>query len=196
MIVAVVLNGWSSSSRKSKTRTNALVEELLIESEVPFELLGLKSSFFKSRSRRIREHIEALQHPERSLLCVGKSLGARNMVQLVLNKLGPLSYRRILLGTLDPNWPESWDLTPNLNGRLLHLTCKVDRASSVYHLSTKPRKQAGALLAGPAGVRVDNFPVTDCDHYSIVRHPRSRKVLRELVKDAAATNQPPTEVAL
>jgi hypothetical protein len=185
MIVAAVLNGWAASSRKEQTRTHTLVEALLGETGVPYELLGLKAMFVNGRSRRIRQFIIEKDRSENVLLCVGKSLGARNMVLEVLNQLPRLFYVKTFLGTIDPNWPESWDITPNLNRCILKLTRPMTAAANIYFVSKDPRQQAGAMLGASGDTPVLNIPVTDCDHFSIVQHPETRKMLQALVTRAA-----------
>lgn len=185
MIVAAVLNGWSASTRKEQTRTHALVEELLKDTNVPYTLLGLKAMFIQGRSRRVRDFIIENDSPQNALLCVGKSLGARNMVREVLNKLPLLFYRKTFLGTIDPNWPELWDLTPNLNRHILMLTRHMTEAANVYFVSQNPYKQAGAMLGAKNDTPVLNIPVNDCDHFTIVQHHETRRMLETLVLRAA-----------
>ena len=186
MIVPVVLNGWSASTRRKRTRTHTLVDRILGETGAPHvPVLGLKSMLLYARSRRVRKHIQRYERNDRVLLCVGKSLGARNMVERVLNKMEKLQYRSVYLVTIDPNWPESWDLSPNLNGHLLRLTHPVTLAVNVYFAAQKgTTKQAGALLSTPKGVPCRNWPVTDCDHFSIVQHPKVRQVLKGVIEEA------------
>jgi hypothetical protein len=184
-LTVVVLNGWSASSRGKETRTHLLVKRELDEARANYHLLGLKAMFIHARSRRVKKFIQRHEHRDKALVCFGKSLGARNMVQRVLNTIGPLEYPEIYLMTIDPNWPESWDLTPNLNGHTLRLTRPVTRATNVYYLAPKgSRDQAGALLGSPKGVPTTNHPVKDCDHVSIVEHPKTVELVSQTIQEA------------
>ena len=182
MIVAAVLNGWASSV--SKTRTHHLVEELLVEHEAPFVLKGLKSSFFWSRSRELAKWIQRQESRDSRLLCVGKSLGARHMVERVLNQCFPTGYGQVRLVTIDPNWPEFWDWTPNLNRQSLKLAAPVTCAVNLY-VAGEPRQQCGARLMCTPTTECHNIIVPDCDHYSIVESPTVREVLDEIIDDMA-----------
>jgi hypothetical protein len=96
-------------------------------------------------------------------LLVGKSLGARNLVEGVLNRLKPLEYRKSALVTIDPNWPTFSDLKPNLNRQILHLQHEVGMAINVYAVLPDDQ-QAGSLLSAK---NVENIPVFDYDHQTI-----------------------------
>lgn len=175
MIVAAVLNGWGASMRRKETRTAALVREALDGQD--HIVLARRAMIGWARARMMRRFIRAHSSKENGLLCVGKSLGARNMVGRVLNRLEPLSYRRIALLTIDPCWPLRGDWRPNLNRHVLDLDFPVDRAVNVYSRGG-PDDQAGAMLRGN---NVTNIPLTDVDHYSIVQDDVTAEELGELV---------------
>jgi hypothetical protein len=184
-LTVVVLNGWSSSSRGKKTRTHLLVKRELDRAGADYELLGLKAMFLHARARRVKRFIQEHEGSDRRLLCVGKSLGARNVVQRVLNPIYRIKYEEIHLMTIDPNWPESWDLTPNLNRCTLRLTRAVTRAANIYYAAPKgSREQAGAQLVAPPGVPCVNEPVADTDHIKIVEHPLTKQFVRKAIKEA------------
>jgi hypothetical protein len=184
-LTVVVLNGWSSSSRGSKTRTHKLVERELERAGADYQLLGLKAMFIYARARRVKKFVKQHEGKGRVLACFGKSLGARNMVKRVLNPIYSIEYDEIHLMTIDPNWPESWDLTPNLNSCTLRLTRPVSRAVNIYYAAPKgSRKQAGAILGVPPGVPCVNEPVTDTDHIKIVEHPLTEQLVRKTIAEA------------
>jgi len=185
-LVVAVANGFSASSRRKHTRTKALVERQLKELGCRYELYGKRSSFMLARSRRFRTFIKDYQGSGKALVCVGKSFGAKQMVQQVLNPIvEKLDYCGIYLVTIDPNWPASWDLTPNLNHSTLRLTKPITKAANVYFVTKGPRKQAGAILATPKGTPCRNFPLTDCDHYSIVEHAMTEHIVRAMIVEAS-----------
>jgi hypothetical protein len=175
MIVAV-LNGWGSSSRNRETRTAALVRDATddIKSRT---MLAKRSMIGWARARRFRKFILEHQDPKQSLLCVGKSLGARNMVSRILNKLEPLEYYKTGLFTIDPCWPIKGDWKPNLNEKSLQLTHKIDKVINLYAVLPKDQ-QAGSRVFGD---NVRNFPISDADHYSIVQHDLVADELGDLV---------------
>lgn len=184
-LTVVVLNGWSSSSRGEETRTHLLVKRELDRAKANYHLLGLKAMFLYARSRRVKKFIQAHEHKDKALVCFGKSLGGRNVVQRVLNTIGPLQYQEIHLMTIDPNWPESWDLTPNLNRLTLKLTRPVTRAVNVYYAAPAgSREQAGARLKAPPGVPCQNEPISDTDHIRIVEHPTTERFVRKTLQEA------------
>jgi hypothetical protein len=127
-----------------------------------------------------RRFIRQYSSPENSLLCVGKSLGARNMISFVLNEIGDLHYRRTALVTIDPCWPFVEDWKPNLNGKVLKLSYPVDMATNIFAALPKT-EQAGALVQGPSGCGVENIPLSDVDHYSITTSPVVKSAVRRSV---------------
>lgn len=183
-LTVVVLNGWSSKCREEKTRTHRLVKRELDRAGADYELLGLRASFLYARARRVRRFILDHSGSGRVLVCVGKSLGGRNVVKRVLNHPGDLRHDKIYLLTIDPNWPETWDLTPNLNRSALRLQRPVTMAWNVYYVTPEPRTQAGARLIAPPGVPCVNEPVTDTDHIKIVGHPITEKFVRKALQEA------------
>jgi len=176
-VVVVVLNGWGSSSRRRETRTATMAREVTKGHVAEGRFLGLRAMLGWSRSRRVRRFILRHQNPHRSLLLVGKSLGARNMVSRVLNRMAtPLGYRRVGLVTIDPCWPTRWDLTPNLNRAVLKLTATVDQATNFMAVLPQDQ-QAGAMVHGP---RVVNVPLSGPDHFTIVQAPEVRAELERM----------------
>ena len=186
-LVVAVVNGWSASSRRRQTRTCALVERQIQKLDLNCQaFLAMKGSFLRSRSRTLRSFIRDNQRSGRTLVLVGKSYGAKVLVEKVLNQIAEkLDYFEIYLVTVDPCWPIWADLSPNLNGRTLRLTKPISRAVNVYFATKRPRKQAGALLVGPKGVSLMNVPLTDCDHYSIVQHDVTAHVIQKTLKEAS-----------
>lgn len=184
-LTVIVANGWSASSRKLGSRTKALVEHQLKVLGLQYDMLGMRSSFLLRRSRQFRRFIRDHQGSGRSLVCVGKSFGGKQIVEEVLNPINErLDYCGIYLITIDPNWPACWDLTPNLNRHTLRLTKPITAAVNVYFATKEPRKQAGAMLVTPKGTPVKNIPLADCDHYSIVQNPMTEIVIRKTLLEA------------
>jgi hypothetical protein len=178
MLIIATLDGYSPSL------ADVLMHEVVADvlDGKPCLAEWWKSSFLRSRSREIARFIRQHRGSENDLLLVGKSLGAWHMIERVLNPMAePLGYGSTSLLTVDPNKPTWRDWSPNLNDRVLHLTRRVDRAVNVYVIARERRQQAGALVEGPPGLVVENVPVVDADHYSIVGHPVVKSKLKELV---------------
>jgi len=180
MIIAACLNGWASFS--APTRTATIVRELLAQEGRPCEFIGLKSRFFWGRSTQIAKFVQRFENRHDDLLLVGKSLGAKHIVERVLNLAPGLRYRSIHLITIDPNWPTWRDWTPNLNGQVLHVTEPVDGATNLYVLAENKRQQAGALLGCLPGVPCKNVIVVGADHYSVVESPLVKQTIRKVIK--------------
>jgi hypothetical protein len=175
MLITAVLDGYSASTRKVKTQD--IVRDRLLDAKIPFVFKGKKAMFMTFRARQMRRYIHKYDDHENTLLCVGKSFGAKTMVQGVLNKFHErLHYEKICLVTIDPNWPTNWDLTPNLNDHELRLIYPVDHAYNVYVLGA-PRQQCGARLVGPDYVKILNQPVLNYDHYDVIHSPAVALVL-------------------
>lgn len=178
-LVVVVLNGWGASSRRRETRTAELVRDVVKGLASEENILTRRSMLGMNRARLFHRFILSHQDDRRSLLVVGKSLGARNMVGGVLNRLPrSLAYRRTGLVTIDPCWPVPWDLTPNLNRSILHLRMRMGRATNF--LAVRPQdEQAGSMVQGPGVV---NVPLSDVTHTTIVQAPEVRSELEEMVE--------------
>lgn len=177
-LVVVVLNGWGASSRRKETRTAELVMKITKGLVNEDEILTKRAMLAMSRVRRFRKFILRHQSPDRSLLVVGKSLGAKNLVSGVLNNLpDDLTYKRTGLVTIDPCWPEQWDWTPNLNKRSLYLCRKMGRAVNLMAIRP-PDKQAGSMLRGPG---VYNIQLTGYSHVSIVEAPEVEHEIQSMV---------------
>lgn len=185
MIVAV-LNGWGSSSRLRETRTAALVRRVTKGKVSIRGFLARRAMIGWARSRRFKRFILRREDPEETLLLVGKSLGARNMITRVLNQLPMLQYRKVALLTIDPCWPERWDWKPNLNRRVLELTHPVHRAVNVYAV-LPPDKQAGSMVGLNLSnnmltdLIVQNVPLMHVDHHTIVQSEEVEEELCALV---------------
>ena len=177
MIVCATLNGWSSSSRGKGNRLSTIVENDLRGRE--HVLLSRRALIGMSRTWMFRRFILRHESADNTLLLCAKSLGGRNMVKGVLNKLPELVYKRTALLTVDINWPTWSDWTPNLNRRTLHLEHKIDRTINLF-VNGEPRQQAGCQLAGPYPVR--NIGLLGYDHGSIVIAPEVRITLRALIE--------------
>jgi hypothetical protein len=183
VLVVAVLNGWSSSTIARETRTSRLVRELTWGLVPNGMFLSKKSMIFFTRSRNVRRFIMKHQSPNRALLLVGKSLGGRNMVERVVNKLPPAfrCYAATALVTVDPCWPTFWDWRPNLNDETLRLKYHVDRVVNVY-AKLPEGEQAGAKVETPrVYAPATNIGLTDVDHFSIVQSPTVRSVLRHTI---------------
>jgi hypothetical protein len=178
MLVTVCLDGYSTSIRPGirEVLTNTLSRSDIVNSPI----FSKKSSMFKLRSRKTRKFILEHNKSSNNLLLVGKSLGAKHLVERVINKLPPLKYRKIGLFLVDPNWPTLWDWTPNLNGRVLTVKTRVDYAINVYYLGKK-REQAGARLCLNSDLPANNVALLDTDHQSIVNHFITRRKLYKMV---------------
>jgi hypothetical protein len=183
MIIAANLDGYSSSSRSPDLRISTHLRFMLDDTERPYQLFTARSRMFRSKSRAARRFVRKHASPDNVLLCTGKSLGARNIVRYVLNIVGPLQYKRIYLLTVDPNWPEWWDLTPNLNDETLRLTRFVTEAINVRVISDDLRQQCGAELVGCG--EIVNYNVAGSNHQDIVNHPATLRTLARLVLEAS-----------
>jgi len=178
MLIVAVLNGWSASVRGKETRTATLVERETRAHKRLF--LARKATLVRARARMYRRFIRRHAMRENELLCVGKSLGARNLISYVLNEFQSMPYRKTALVTIDPCWPLLDDWTPNLNDQLLTLDFPIGMAINVFAALPKG-EQAGALVQGHPGV-VRNIPLNDVDHYSIT----TSKTVRESVRRSVA----------
>jgi hypothetical protein len=177
-IVVAILNGWGASSRRKFSRTNSMVERALDAHGLRSTILPRRAHLLYSRVRKFRRFIRKNQDEAKILLCVGKSLGARNMV-VALNGLGPVKYKRAALLTIDPNWPTWTDLRPNLNRRVLHLQSATRFKTFNVYIVGQPGQQAGAMLSGPD---VQNIPILNHDHISVVRSPEVKIALFDLIR--------------
>lgn len=172
-MIVVVLNGWSSSVRSSSGRISSVVSAAT--SEVEKIVFSSRATLGGRQARKAKRFILKHQDKYESLLCVGKSLGAKQLICKVLNKLPALEYRKVGLFTVDPCWPLWYNWAPNLNNKSLNRPNGVTKAYNFYAV-LPPNQQAGARVAG-----ADNFPLTGVDHYSIVRSDRVRRGLQVMV---------------
>lgn len=180
MIITVVLNGYSSSV--DPTKTSMVVAGVLACLGAPHRTLALKARFAYGQTREVRKFIVSNDDQHHDLLLVGKSLGARNLVERVINRwVSYPSYRSVHLVTIDPNWPEPFNLRPNLNRSTLKMTRALDSATNIFVVG-RPDQQAGAMLVGPHGAPIINIPIVGSDHHAISSHPTVRKELSQLVK--------------
>ncbi len=182
MLITATLDGYSSSSYPYKTHQT--VASVLAVEQAQHESLGLKSWFAWAPSRKVNSFISAHAKPENDLLLVGKSLGALCMVERVINRwLALPSYRSVHLVTIDPNWPELWDWTPNLNRETLRVKRKLSSATNIYSVAIDPQQQAGAILVGEPAQGVVNIPILGVDHHTIDARPEIRETLVSLVRE-------------
>jgi hypothetical protein len=179
-VVVVAISGWLASFRRRESRMAEITR-------LELEAAGLDPVFFGRRAiighllewiccRFIRRH----ESPKSVLILVGKSLGARTVVR-VLNRLGRLRFKRVLLLTVDPCWPIRGDWTPNLNEEELVLMTPVNQGINVY-LEAPRDVQCGARLWGHL---VENRAIRGCTHRNITDSLAVRRALRELIKEAA-----------
>jgi hypothetical protein len=120
------------------------------------------------------------QSPSSRLLVVGKSLGARNIVEVLNGLSARLKYKSVGLITIDPNWPlwSEMKWRPNLNGHCLDLIYPVDMAVNIY-AKCPMNEQAGSKLRGS---NVRNVELDSCDHHTIVFHPLVAMEITDTVK--------------
>ena len=179
MIITATLDGYSSGSYHNKTH-QAVASVLAVE-QAPHESLAIKSWFAWAPSRKVSSFVNKHANETNDLLLVGKSLGALHVVERVINRWVSLpKYRGIHLVTIDPNWPELWDWTPNLNRSTLKLSRKLTSATNIYSVAIDPRQQAGALLQGQGAV---NIPILGVNHHTIDGRPEIRDMLVKLVRE-------------
>lgn len=183
MLIVANLDGYSSSSREHDLRLSTHVHKELNESAAPYRLFSRRSRICLSSSSAARDFVKRHMSPDHVLLCTGKSLGARNIVRYVLNIVGPLSYRRIYVLTVDPCWPLWWSWAPNLSCEELHLTRFVTHAINIHVIPRELDQQCGARLAGFGDI--ENRAVIDATHGDISGHPVVREALRALIGEAS-----------
>lgn len=196
MIIVGVMNGWSASVKK--TRTSRLVKRLMDENfdntGEEYKFRSYRSVLWKPidiRSQMMRRYVRRNQSSNNTLLLVGKSLGARNMVKRVLNPLQFLCYAKMALVTIDPCWPIKGDPTPNLNSRKLVLITPCQRVDNIY-LVAQEYEQAGARVFTVEGPNATNIAIPSCPvlglrqvsntHQNIIEHP----IVLDRIKDAIA----------
>jgi len=175
MITAVVVGGWATSSRRRASRISTIVREELAGHNAT--ILSRRAMIIRSRRRSIRRYILGHQQEDCSLLLVGKSYGALMMIRILNSLSEPLEYHRIGLLTVDPNWPTWSDWRPNLGDTKLHLDyhCRATNLRAIM----PPGAQAGAQVIG---LDVLDVPLRGATHHSIVRHPRVRTELRDMLR--------------
>lgn len=177
-IIVAGMGGYSASSRRRQSR---IVQVVRRESRsYCSHFYGRKSTFGKRRARECLEFIKAHADPDKGLLIYGKSLGAKHIIERVMNHPGPMRYRHVCLLTVDPNWPIWWPprWTPNLNDKQLRLWRVTTKAINLYFKSSDPFEQAGCRVEG---AHVENQPLFDVDHKTITTHPAVKTAIRELV---------------
>lgn len=185
MIIAVCLNGYSASFRK--TRTATIVERVLNEnrSESGYKLMARKSTLLAIHRRRMRSMIRRYNDPENSLLVVCKSYGVKNMVDKVINDIGILNYSRTAFASIDPCWPTRKDLTPNLNRHSLYLRTRFGFAENIYVVGPRD-KQLGSQVHYPIAEmgRVVNRQLwfnDGVDHFNVVETEDVEWMIRRAV---------------
>jgi hypothetical protein len=193
MIVVAILEGYSASSR-SRTIIDVYEQaerEAKLLNDQPIVVLGEKSSILRSRSRKMRKFITQHAYPTSKLICIGKSYGAKQMIDRVINKI-PFSTWKVFsetyLITVDPCWPKLWDWTPNRNADKLHSPQWINRTRNIFLFAPK-RMQAGAALVSTElfyswdGQQLDSQRSIGLEppytHYSIIEAP---EVKREIIK--------------
>ena len=188
--IVAVLNGWSASTRK--TRTAHLVRDVIMDYPYhhPFKLKVWKSLLIKVRSRLMRRWIIKNAHPTNNLLCVGKSLGARNMARRVFKDLHVATmFKRTAFVSIDPCWPLRWNWRPNLNNLPLVLTTQFHLARNIQ-LVAPPEVQAGAYMMyshshqmwlhhDPPWLKnvTMDYALDGVDHGNIIEHPLVEEVI-------------------
>ena len=178
MLAVAAMSGWSASSRSRHSRISHIVDERTKHYDRVF--LGKRALLGRHRCRRFIRFITNNAVKGNSLLVIGKSLGARNLIEYVLNPMDCylMIYDKVLVLTVDPCWP-SWDeWRPNRNDEPLKLTAPVDKAINIY-LSAPTDEQAGAPVVG-----AENWIISDSSttHRNIVMHPWVKVGLNELLE--------------
>jgi len=196
MLIIPILDGYSASI--TDTNMYDVVTQILLDygKDTKHEVCYERSKIFDRKgNEKILRFIFEHESEDNTLLCVAKSLGAKRMINNVLNRLAlrknSLNYKRVYCFTIDPNWPLWYDLTPNLNNRKLTIKYPVDNFINVY-VHGKRHQQCGAKVLSKyipknQALIVHNVPVYKYDHYSIVGSPNVRErlgvMIRKVVKD-------------
>jgi len=173
MIAVLSLDGYSASSRKTKMHDLVFkwmhdLREMIGQERI--EKLGLKSTIFRAKKRRIRRWIMDRCGRGNILICVGKSYGGANLLRSILPH--PVMYPMLMkydavgLLTVDINFPIWRDLTPNLNHFHFNLPSAVDIGYNIYVKGKTPRQQCGAIIDGAI-----NIPIKGYDHFTVVHSP-------------------------
>jgi hypothetical protein len=187
MIAIITLDGYSASCRKVKM--SDLVDEWLYDLRTEIKdyrlaKMSMKSTMIRSRKRKIREWIVNHSDIADMLICVGKSYGAKNLLDGILPhpkvQRALLNYNAVGLLTVDANFPIWSDWTPNLNDYHFNLPQLVDVAVNVYVQKSNKRKQCGAIVNGS-----ENLSLRGYDHYSVIHAPQIQQefygVLRRVI---------------
>lgn len=191
-LVVAIINGYSASLREENEKSSGVVQKCLdIEEVNSYVMVDRKATILRLETRHVRNFIKAHQGLNSSLLCVGKSLGARRIINNVLNKIDVRKgYERIGVVTIDPNWPVFRDPNPNLNKKALYINHMVDYCRNVYLCSSDPRSQAGARVYTQYTCDRRNIAVnrSGVDHSSITETPEAegaiRYVIRKLIEES------------
>lgn len=191
MIAIITLDGYSASCRKVKMQD--LVDEWLHDLRVELKdyrlvKTGMKSTMIRSRKRKIRKWI--INHSDIAdvLICVGKSYGAKNLLDGILPhkdvQQALLNYNAVGMLTVDVNFPIWKDWTPNLNHYHFNLPKLIDVASNIYVKKTNKRKQCGAVVNG-----ADNMWLRGYDHYSVIHAPQIQNEFYHVLRKTLKLNQ-------
>ena len=167
------MDGFSSSIRDLRTH-DIILHEI---KGCKYKLIWRRGNAFRFGTRAIRKFIVKNQSKDNILLLVGKSLGGKEIINNVLNKLPTLNYSTINLLTLDPCWPLLTDWTPNLNDYELEVTYPINKGINLQVIGT-PNQQCGAKVVGP---NIKNVEIFNSDHYSIIVNPEVKVAIRRLI---------------
>lgn len=186
MIVTAILDGFSTSSRPFRYRLHPIILWALQDTE--HVALAKRALFAPHRARTMRRFIAKHDNYENTLLVCGKSLGGKIMIDDVINKMPRLSYKKLFILIVDANWPTCKDWTPNLNHKLLHINRPFDHAINVMNIATTPHQQAGAMIVGPCGYKLENRMIKGWSHKTIVDSPQITAAVEELIEESQPHN--------
>lgn len=195
MLVVAEIDGYSESIRSFRT-------EDLVRNEVAFS--DVRDSFY-SRSNVLSKHrfkrfvVANGTTGEDDLLCVGKSLGGKKIIQ-ALNALPQLrrdgesseavcrddsfhGYRRVVVVIIDANWPLLTNWTPNLGDRFLDVWQPVDALFNIRVVASSASTQAGAKIRCPfQPYRVFESRSPYFTHTTIVRSVLAKRAIHDAVE--------------
>jgi len=184
MLVVGVLNGFSGSVKKHSSRTSGVVLALLRdEYKAHYIWRADRSSFLGLGAGRLREFVQEHNAKENSLLLVGKSFGAKNLIDHVVEPLWKnvmLYYKQLFLFTIDPCWPSPTNWSPNRNAEVLKVRAHLTLGRNIQVLAPT-NEMGGARVEGPAMENIEvHWP--EADHFSIVQRPIVKETLRGLLR--------------
>lgn len=192
MIILVVLEGASSSSRDPKYRIGHVACQVLEDNLAPCKGFIDFPGLLRFAATKALDFIEGYDSPENTLLLVGKSAGGKAIASIA-NRLGPLQYRKIAFVTVDINWPLFFDWKPNLNNKHIFIKRFFDHIENVYQEPKTPKGQAGCQVMDQYG-RASNYKIRGYDHITIMGSPQVRNSLTRAVQVLRCTTKSSPEL--